>query len=246
MGIALRCSLALPPRPPPPRIPTAPTTPAASATSCRPAPTASTTPPSSSQFTLTGDYPEHFGDQQPLYDGLIRGSLGLTNAELPNFFKDATFGVRAGQVESTVTPRPGVTITRDSAYGVPHIYGTTREDTMFGAGYANAADRLFLMDVLRHTGRAELSSFVGGSPSNRAMDRSQWLFAPYTDAELQAQFDAAPEMYGQEGVRLQNDVLAYVDGHQRLHPGRPRRPDRCCRPSTPRWASCPSPGTSPT
>ena len=164
------------------------------------------------QFTLTGDLPEHFGDQQPLYDGLIRGSLGLTNSELPSFFKDATFGVRDGQVESTITPRPGVTITRDSQYGVPHVYGTTREDTMFGAGYANAADRLFLMDILRHTGRAELSSFVGGSPSNRAMDRSQWQFAPYTDAELQAQFDAAPEMYGKEGVRLQNDVLAYIDG----------------------------------
>ena len=36
---------------------------------------------------------------------------------------------------------------------------------MFGAGYAGAADRLFLMDVLRHTGRAELASFLGGSPT---------------------------------------------------------------------------------
>src|SRR5687768_17183575 len=80
------------------------------------------------QFTLTGDYPDHFADQQPLYDGLIGGARGLTNARLPNFFKDATFGVRPDQVESTITPRPGVTIIRDSAYGVPHIYGTTRED----------------------------------------------------------------------------------------------------------------------
>ena len=31
-------------------------------------------------------------------------------------------------------------------------------------------DRLFLMDILRHTGRAQLSSFAGGSAGNRAMD----------------------------------------------------------------------------
>ena len=37
---------------------------------------------------------------------------------------------------------------------MPHIYGDTRADVMFGAGYAGAEDRLFLMDVLRHTGRA--------------------------------------------------------------------------------------------
>jgi acyl-homoserine lactone acylase PvdQ len=34
---------------------------------------------------------------------------------------------------------------------------------MFGAGYAAAADRLFLIDVLRHAARAELSSFAGGA-----------------------------------------------------------------------------------
>ena len=44
---------------------------------------------------------------------------------------------------------------RDKAFGVPHIYATTRGGVMFGAGYAGAEDRLFLMDVLRHTGAAD-------------------------------------------------------------------------------------------
>ena len=79
---------------------------------------------------------------------------------------------------------------RDKAYGVPHIYGETRADTMFGAGYAGAQDRLFLMDVLRHTGRAELASFLGGS--NADADASQWGFAPYTEADLEKQIDEAP------------------------------------------------------
>ena len=163
-------------------------------------------------FLGTGSYPEHWDDQQPLYDGLIGAEPGLRAGDIPDYFKDATFGVRPADVESTINPRPGVTIIRDRGYGVPHIYGETREDTMFGAGYANAADRLFLMDVLRNTGRAQLSSFIGGSPSNRAMDHDQWQFAPYTDAELLRQFNLADEFYGREGRQLQRDGGAYIAG----------------------------------
>jgi acyl-homoserine lactone acylase PvdQ len=165
-------------------------------------------------FQATGAYPNHWVDQQPLYNNLIYAAPTLTNAQVPDYYKDATFGVKPGQVESTTVPpgRPGVTIVRDTAYGIPHIYGDTREDVAFGAGYAGAQDRLFLMDVLRHTGRAELSSFIGGSASNRAMDRAQWQAAPYTEAELQRQIDLAPQFYGQAGVVLQRQLQAYVDG----------------------------------
>ena len=133
--------------------PTGPMTPAAFATCCRPGRTGSRPFLRSSPSVALGALPPHFADQQPLYENLVYGSPTLTDAQVPDFFKDATFGVPPGQAASTVNPRPGVTIVRDSAYGVPHIYGDTRADTMFGAGYAGAADRLFLMDVLRHTGR---------------------------------------------------------------------------------------------
>jgi acyl-homoserine lactone acylase PvdQ len=161
-------------------------------------------------FRGSGVLPPHFADQQPLYENLIYGSPALTDAQVPTYFKDATFGVPAGEVESTITPRAGVTIVRDSAYGVPHIYGDTRADTMFGAGYAGAADRLFLMDVLRHTGRAELSSFLGGS--NAETDAAQWGFAPYTEADLEKQLEQAPEQLGAAGQQAVEDVGAYVEG----------------------------------
>ncbi len=99
---------------------------------------------------------------------------------------------------------------RDSSYGMPHIYGDTRADTMFGAGYAGADDRLFLMDVLRHTGRAELASFLGGS--NAGADAAQWGFAPYTEADLERQLAEAPRLYGQAGQQAVEDVQNYVDG----------------------------------
>ena len=74
--------------------------------------------------------------------------------QIGDYFKDATFGVKPGEVESTTDPPgPGVTIVRDKAYGIPTSTATRAPTTMFGAGYASAADRLFLMDVLRHTGK---------------------------------------------------------------------------------------------
>jgi len=163
-------------------------------------------------FTVGGTRPAHFDDQQPLYDGLLYASPTLTDEDVPKFFKDATFGVPDGEIESSVSPKRGVSILRDSDYGVPHVYGDTRADVMFGAGYAGAQDRLFLMDVLRHTGRAQLSSFVGGAASNRAMDRTQWAIAPYTQEDLQRQIDVAPQLYGAEGVQVVADVKAYVAG----------------------------------
>jgi acyl-homoserine lactone acylase PvdQ len=164
------------------------------------------------QFQATGTYPPHWTDQQPLYDNLIQGAEHLTNKKIPKYFKDATFGVKPADVESTTKPRAGVTIIRDKQFGVPHIYGKTRGATMFGTGYAGAQDRLFLMDILRHTGRAQLSSFIGGSPSNRAMDHAQWQFAPYTEADLQRQIDEAGKFYGDAGRRLVADVKSYVAG----------------------------------
>jgi acyl-homoserine lactone acylase PvdQ len=161
-------------------------------------------------FRGTGVLPPHFADQQPLYENLLYASPTLTDEQVPSYYKDATFGVKPGEVASTIEPRPGATIVRDSAYGIPHIYGDTRADTMFGAGYAGATDRLFLMDVLRHTGRAELASFLGGS--NAGADASQWGFAPYTEADLERQLAAIPQLYGEAGQHAVEDVQAYVEG----------------------------------
>ncbi|HET8567223.1 MAG TPA: penicillin acylase family protein [Solirubrobacterales bacterium] len=162
------------------------------------------------EFKGLGKLPPHFADQQPLYENLLYAAPGLTEAQIPSYFKDATFGVPAGEVDSTIEPRPGVTIVRDKAYGVPHVYGDTRADTMFGAGFAGAQDRLFLMDVLRHTGRAELASFLGGS--NASTDAGQWAFAPYTEADLERQLTEAPKIHGQAGQQAIDDVDAYVEG----------------------------------
>src|SRR5687768_15667900 len=147
-----------------------------------------------------------------MYTGLVGAVPRLRAADLDRYFKPETFGVPA-QVASEVSPRPGVRIARD-AFNVPHVVGDTRADTMFGAGYATAQDRLFLMDVLRHTGRARLTELIGPGEddANVKADAEQLKVADYSEAELQAMIDSAREAAGPEGATIQADVDAYVAG----------------------------------
>jgi acyl-homoserine lactone acylase PvdQ len=161
-------------------------------------------------FNTSGERPPHNDDQLGMYGDLVYASPGLSGGDLPRFFKDATFGVRAEDEERTYSPRDDVTIVRDQ-FGVPHLYGS-RAGVMFGAGYVAAEDRLFFIDVLRHLGRAQLSSFVGGAQGNRALDREQWRITPYTEADLQRQYDLADEVYGADGAQVQRDVDDYIAG----------------------------------
>jgi acyl-homoserine lactone acylase PvdQ len=163
------------------------------------------------KFQTQHTIPPHFDDQLPMYENLVYAAPTLTDAQVPNFYKDATFGVQDQNVASVEHPELGLTIIRDQ-YDVPHIYGETRAEVTFGTGYAGAEDRLFLMDVLRHTAEGQLAAFVGGSPSNRAMDETQWGIAPYTQADLQQQIDLAPKLYGARGTQLVQDGQEFVDG----------------------------------
>ncbi|WP_405014889.1 penicillin acylase family protein [Kitasatospora sp. NBC_01539] len=158
-----------------------------------------------------GTRPAHSADQVERYDNLLHDYSGLTDDQLAAYFNDASFGVAAGQVESTLSPRPGVTITRDKATGTPHIKGTTRADTEFGAGYAAGQDRLWLIDVLRHVGRGQLSSFAGGAAGNRALEQSLWAVAPYTETDLQQQLDRV-RASGGRGAQAYQDIQDYVAG----------------------------------
>ncbi|MEU6008486.1 penicillin acylase family protein [Streptomyces sp. NPDC047453] len=161
-----------------------------------------------------GTQPSHAEDQLGPYANLATGYPALTDAKINSFFNDASFGVASGQIASTEKPagRSDVTIVRDKKTGVPHITGTTRYGTEFGAGYAAAQDRLWLMDVFRHVGRGQLTSFAGGAAANQGLEQEFWRNAPYTEADLQAQIDRAVAGNGARGQQALADVNAYLDG----------------------------------
>ena len=163
--------------------------------------------------TATEDTPTNFADQLEVYDALTTvDPAGMTQADVDRLFKDASFTPQ--EVVSTESPREGVTIERDQ-WGVPFITGETFEDVEFGAGYAAIQDRMFLMDVLRHTGAARMTEFVGDTPGNVAMDQSQLRSAFYTPEEAAAQIDLAAdraERAGADGARLEAGVDAFIEG----------------------------------
>ena len=162
-------------------------------------------------FLTTGARPAHSSDQLPLYRDLITARRPFDDVLLDGLFKDAGFGVE-GAIERTYSPRADVTINRDAEFGVPHIYSDSREGAMFGIGYATAEDRLFFMDIFRHLGRAQLSSFAGGAPANRAFDALMWSVAPYTEEELTAQTQVRPRGFEEEADQLRSELSAYLAG----------------------------------
>ena len=164
------------------------------------------------QYEAGGTRPKHNDDQLAMYADLVRATPGLTAADLPKYYKDSTFGVQPGHVERTYSPRDDVTIVRDSDFGVPHVYGKDRNGAMFGLGYATAEDRLFFIDVLRHLGRAELTSFAGGAAGNRAFDEMQWANAPYTEQDMTDQIKIGLQRYGALGKQVQSDADNFLAG----------------------------------
>ena len=185
------------------------------------------------QAQTTGSQPPHNTDQIEMYEAMVQGAPDITLDGLTDYFKDATFGVPPTDEDiDEYSPRDGVTVLRDSAFGVPHVYGTTRSDVMFGAGYVSAEDRLFMMDTLRHVGRGRLSEFLGASEANLASDRAVYLTSGYTEEELQAMIDRAEKLHPVLGPIAEAGPPRLRRRREPVHRRGHGRPDPACRPST--------------
>jgi acyl-homoserine lactone acylase PvdQ len=163
------------------------------------------------RFETTKSRPANSQDQLGKYSNLLYGYPGLSNAKLSRYFNDESFGVKPGDITRTEIPEAGVTVYRDTN-DVPHIYGKTDAAAAFGAGYAQAEDRLFLMDVLRHYGEGTLASFLGSSCAFEQMDHDQLLLAPYTKARADAQVAAMGRNNGSTGKLAVTMLDNYVAG----------------------------------
>jgi acyl-homoserine lactone acylase PvdQ len=161
-------------------------------------------------YEANGTVPDSFTNQQPLYVGIMPQADSLTAGDLDTYYKDTDFGSMPGGVGSVESPHSGVHIYRDATYGMAHIYGDNRYDVMFGAGYASAEERLFLMDALRRTAKGTLAGLIG--PSAASGDAQQLTDQDFSDGELTGQFNRLDDRFGPAGERTQSDLLAYVDG----------------------------------
>lgn len=157
----------------------------------------------------------HFMDQLDQYDALVHSAPGLTDDELvPAFFKAEAMrapddGPWASE-EVISDDRYRVEIKRGVDKGVPHIFGDSRENALFGTGYVTAQDRLFLLDVLRRAGRGELSRFLG--PADLSFDQDIAFGAPYREADRTRQIRETAVRLGLVGEQVLQDLDAYVAG----------------------------------
>ncbi|HUR68013.1 MAG TPA: penicillin acylase family protein [Candidatus Thermoplasmatota archaeon] len=109
-------------------------------------------------------------------------------------------------VESLTAAGEPVTIKRD-AYGVPHVYADDAYALFWGNGYAQAQDRLFQMDVLRHVGKGESARFLG--PSQLTMDLATKREL-YTDAERTATLNELSPEYRNMFQGFTDGVNAWI------------------------------------
>jgi acyl-homoserine lactone acylase PvdQ len=88
---------------------------------------------------------KHSTDQGKLYDKLTPLRGNVTTADLEKLYVSEKFHEphQAGDTEE-FTSRAGLEIWRDK-YDIPHIFGATRADVMFGSGWVAAQDRGLLL-----------------------------------------------------------------------------------------------------
>ena len=145
--------------------------------------------------------------QRDMYDGLNTVPPGqITDATAQKYYKDASLDPAPGSVVREERPRHGVTIKWDR-YGVPFVYGSTDDDTAYGAGWAGTQSRMFAMDAVRYLGAGRLSELLG--PAGVSQDVAQLRAAAYTRQDAQAQLDA---LAGPEGAELRSRLDAFVNG----------------------------------
>src|SRR5439155_4264952 len=84
-------------------------------------------------------------DQGLLYDALTPLQGNVTSEDLEQFYLSEKFGV-TGPVIEEENLLPGLVIKRDQ-HDIPHIYGATRAEVMFGSGWVAAEDRGLLLKM---------------------------------------------------------------------------------------------------
>src|SRR5215467_3094540 len=119
--------------------------------------------------------------------GIVPGALGASAAASPR---------AAGPPSAS-----GFVIHR-SAYGVPTIRAGSQAKMWFGAGWAQAEDRMVQLELTRRAVEGTLSAIFG--PSQLSQDETVRTFF-YTPAELTAQFQSLP-------TSMQNALTEFSDG----------------------------------
>ena len=149
-------------------------------------------------------------DQLPLYSGLTPLRDNITNGDIDHFFLPENFQP-IGQAHEEQTGRPGLRLIYDS-YGVPHIYGQTRADVAFGAGWVTARDRGLLLQLGRGPARAAVADIPNLDAFSLVTSGQSFVPSAATEALVTKQRQLLVDTYGAKGQQIIDDAQAGADG----------------------------------
>jgi Penicillin amidase len=149
-------------------------------------------------------------DQLPLYDALTPLRGNVTSEHINNLFLPENFEP-IGQTHEEQTGRPGLRLIYDE-YGIPHVYGQTREDVAFGAGWTTARDRGLLIQFGRGAARVAVADVPGINAFSLVTGAQSFVPSPEAEALVTAQKDLLVQTYGDKGRQILADAQAYADG----------------------------------
>ena len=153
---------------------------------------------------------EYSTDQGKLYNALTPLQGHVTPADLKRYYLSEKFGVTGPVVRSEKTGRPGLQILRDRN-DIPHIYGRTRDDVMFGSGWVAAEDRgLLLLEGLGPAYAATLD--VPGLNAFSLLTSARSFTPSAQTIRFVAKQENVLRRAGKPGRQVLRDLQDWVDG----------------------------------
>ncbi len=149
-------------------------------------------------------------DQLPLYDALTPLRGHVTNADIQRDYLPEDFKP-IGATQEIATGRPGLRLIYDE-YGVPHIYGQTRADVAFGAGWVTARDRGLLLQVGRYPARVAVADVPNVDAFSLVTGLQTFVPSVETEALVSKQVQLLIDTYGNKGREIIADAQAEADG----------------------------------
>jgi acyl-homoserine lactone acylase PvdQ len=151
-------------------------------------------------------------DQQAhMYDALTPLFSHVSEGQLTSFFKPETLSVATPGPNTTETvPRAGLTITRDG-YDVPHVFGVTRDDVTWGAGWVLAEDRGLLLSEARYLSMLAAIDAPGYSAIGLIGNLASFKPTQQTINEVSKQTTALMQA-GPRGQAVLHDIDVYLQG----------------------------------
>jgi acyl-homoserine lactone acylase PvdQ len=149
--------------------------------------------------------------QAKMYDALTPLFNRVSASQMNRFFKPMTIGVATpGPTSTEKVPRAGVRIVRD-AYHIPHVFGKTRDDVTWGAGWVEAEDRGLLLQQARYNSLVAAIDAPGLSALGLIAGLQNFQPSKQTLNEVDKQTNALLAA-GKRGGAVLHDIDVYLKG----------------------------------